>query len=253
MALLWSWYHAETVDLTKDGMIVFDVDGTLIGGESTDWACFGAAFEEVGGFALTNSFFAGIEEITAQAIVHQALCALPPEERRLKERSVCQGFLRRLKDAHSNDPSSFVAVNGAMALIRELKERGIPIAIATGDWRETICFKLCAAGISFDDIPMVTSSEFYSRAEIIAAAVVKAGGSLDEAIYVGDGLWDLRACEKLGIRFIGIGHRAEKLRDAGAKHVLRDLSPLEFWRVVEVLDESQILGADDSDASRSLI
>lgn len=217
-------------------MIVFDVDGTLIGGESTDWACFGAAFEEVAGFALSNSFFAGIEEITAQAIVHQALANLPPHERKLKEHSVREGFLRRLQDAHKNDPASFVAVNGAIALIQELKERSIPIAIATGDWRESISFKLRAAGISFDDIPMVTSSECYSRSDIIAAAVAKAGGSLQQAIYVGDGLWDFRACAKLGIRFLGVGHRREKLLKAGARHLLDDLTPLEFWRVKEALD-----------------
>lgn len=217
-------------------MIVFDVDGTLIGGESTDWVCFRDAFEEVAGFALTQSFFDGIEEITAQAIVHQALAKLPPEERKLKERLVREGFLRRLEDAHAKDPGCFVAVNGAIALIRELQEKGMPIAIGTGDWRETISFKLRAAGVSFDDIPMVTSSEFYSRSEIIAAAVAKAGGSLEKAIYVGDGLWDFRACGKLGIRFVGVGHRKEKLRNSGAKHVLDDLSPLEFWRVKEALD-----------------
>lgn len=217
-------------------MIVFDVDGTLIGGESTDWACFRGAFEEVAGFVLTDSFFASIAEITAQAIVHQALDSLPQDQRRLKERSVCEGYLRRLKDAQNNDPGCFTAVNGAVTLIKELKDRNIPIAIATGDWRETISFKLNASGISFDDIPMVTSSEFYSRSDIIAAAVTKAGGSLEKTIYVGDGLWDFRACRKLGIRFVGVGHRREKLRNAGARHVLDDLSPLEFWQVKEALD-----------------
>jgi phosphoglycolate phosphatase-like HAD superfamily hydrolase len=163
-------------------MIVFDVDGTLIGGEATDWACFGAAFEEVAGFALTSGFLAGLEEITCQAIVHQALSHLPVEERSLMERAVCRGYLHRLQEAHGRDPGCFFAVEGAVALIRELKERGILVAIATGDWREAICFKLGAAGVSCDDIPMVTASEFYSRADIIAAAIVKAGGSLVEAI-----------------------------------------------------------------------
>lgn len=224
-------------------MIVFDVDGTLIGGEPTDWACFRAAFEEVAGFVLSDSFLAGIEEITTQAIVHQALEDFLPDERKLKERSVCEAFLRRLKDAHKKDSDCFPAVNGAVALIRELKKRNIPMAIATGDWRETISFKLCASGISFDDIPMVTSSEFYSRSDIITAAVAKAGGSLEKAIYVGDALWDLRACGKLGIRFVGVGHRAEKLRHAGATHVLDDLSPSEFWRVKEALDGSQVVSS----------
>jgi phosphoglycolate phosphatase-like HAD superfamily hydrolase len=216
-------------------MIVFDADGTLIGGESTDRESFEAAFEEVAGFAMVESFFASLEEVTAQAIVHQALGALAPDERKSKERAVCQGYLRRLKDAHGGNPASFSAMDGASALLKDLKEKGMPVAIATGDWRETISFKLGAAGIPFDDIPMVTSSEFYSRAEIIAGAVAKAGRKLDEAVYVGDGLWDLRACRELGIPFLGVGSRTERLRKAGAEYILQNLSSAEFWRVRETV------------------
>jgi len=36
-------------------MMVFDVDGTLIGGEAADWASFGGAFEEIAGFTLDPS------------------------------------------------------------------------------------------------------------------------------------------------------------------------------------------------------
>jgi phosphoglycolate phosphatase-like HAD superfamily hydrolase len=212
-------------------MIVFDADGTLIGGESTDKESFEAAFKEVAGFALEEAFFASLQEVTAQAIVHQALGAAAPEERRSKERAICEGYLRRLKKAHDGNPASFWAAKGASALLRDLRDKGIPVAIATGDWRETITFKLGAAGIPLDGIPMATSSDFYSRAEIIAAAVVKAGRALHEAIYVGDGLWDLRACRMLGIPFMGVGARRELLRKAGAKYILPSLDPAEFWRV----------------------
>jgi hypothetical protein len=47
---------------------------------------------------------------------------------------------------------------------------------------------------------------------------------------VGDGVWDLRACRKLGIRFIGVGNKREKLLEAEATHVLEDLTSKEFWR-----------------------
>ena len=45
-------------------------------------------------------------------------------------------------------------------------------------------------------------------------------------IYVGDGVWDIRACGKAGIPFLGIasGVQKEKLIAAGATHVLPDLS-----------------------------
>ena len=180
--------YAETT------MMVFDVDGTLIGGEAADWASFGGAFEEVAGFTLDPPFFARIEEITAQAIVHQALENFPYPKRKQMETAVREAYLRRLKRAHELDPTSFPALEGTLALLEELKQRGIRVAIATGDWFETITFKLSAAGIPFDDIPMVTSSDLYSRADIVTAAVAKAGGSLEEAVYIGDGLWDYRAC-----------------------------------------------------------
>lgn len=218
-------------DPRQGTMIVFDADGTLIGGEPTDWASFEAAFLEVAGFALTSEFYDSIEEVTAKALVHQALADLEHQERLLKEQAVAEGFLSRLKAAHREDSACFPAVEGAVALLHDLKAIGLRVAIATGDWRESITFKLRAAGIPCDDIPIVTSSEHYSRADIIRAAVTESGGSIDDAIYVGDGLWDLRACERLGIPFIGVGHRKDRLRKAGALHVLDDLRPAEFWRM----------------------
>jgi phosphoglycolate phosphatase-like HAD superfamily hydrolase len=210
-------------------VIVFDADGTLIGGEATDWKCFREAFEVVAGFALTEGFFARIEEVTARAIVHQALADRSVDERTAKEYAVRDDFLRRLRIAHGEDPKAFGPTAGTLALLREISEAAIPVAIATGDWHETISFKLAAAGIPFESIPMVTSSDHYGRAEIISAAVSKAGRSLGDAIYVGDALWDLRACRKLGIPFLGVGHRHATLRDAGADHVLLDLAPAVFW------------------------
>jgi phosphoglycolate phosphatase-like HAD superfamily hydrolase len=203
-------------------MIVFDADGTLIGGEATDWKCFRDAFEAVAGFALTDAFFARIEEVTAQAIVHQALADCPVDERTAKEHAVRDDFLRRLKAAHQDDPKAFAPTAGTLDLLREISDAAIPMAIATGDWHETISFKLSAAGIPFESIPIVTSSDYYGRAEIISAAVSKAGRSLSDAIYVGDGPWDLKACRMLGIPFLGVGHRREKLRDA---RVVQKLDP----------------------------
>jgi phosphoglycolate phosphatase-like HAD superfamily hydrolase len=213
-------------------MMVFDVDGTLVGGEAADWASFGAAFEEAAGFVLDEKFFARLEEVTAQAIIHQALQQASFEERKQVERAVRQGYLRRLQSAHESNPSSFPALDGALALLAELKRRGMPVAIATGDWFESSTFKLRAAGVPFDAVPMVTSSDFYSRADIIAGAIAKAGRPMHEAVYIGDGLWDLRAARKLGIPFVGVGSRKEKLEAAGAAYTLPDLSPVGFWRVM---------------------
>jgi len=214
-------------------MIIFDVDGTLLGGEHADWPSFDAALEEASGFIPTDAFFAGLEEITAQAIVHQALPNHSLEQKKTIEVAVRTGYLKHLTAAHQKDPLTFAPKAGTVSLLEDLRRKNIPVAIATGDWRETITFKLTASQIAFHDLPMATSSDCYSRADIIALAARKAGASLDKAIYVGDGTWDFRATQKLGIPFIGTGTRPEKLRQAGAKHILADLTPETFWQTVE--------------------
>jgi phosphoglycolate phosphatase-like HAD superfamily hydrolase len=212
-------------------MIVFDVDGTLIGGDEEDWASFNAAFHHAAGFALDAEFYRSLEEVTAQAIVHEALIGYSMDEKRRIERVVCQEHLRRLTEAHERHPGALRPTDGALALLKYLKDRSVPVAIASGGWVETTTFRLRAAGIPFEGLPMVTSSEFYSRSEIIAAAVTRAGGTLEEATYVGDGIWDFRATQKLGISFIGVGRERGRLRDAGASYISETLHPYEFCRV----------------------
>jgi len=58
------------------------------------------------------------------------------------ESAVRCGYLKRLSEAHEKDPLTFSPTTGAVALLEDLKRRKIPIAIATGDWFETITFKL---------------------------------------------------------------------------------------------------------------
>ncbi len=210
-------------------MIIFDVDGTLIGGETIDWASFDAAFEEVAGFLPSAEFYAALEEVTVKSIVHEALAKLSTAERHEMEAAIAARYVRNLKTAVAADPSCFPASEGALLLIEDLRRKGLPVAIATGDWRESIIFKLQAAGLPVQDIPMVTASEFYSRADIIRAAAMKAGGAVEDAVYVGDGTWDLRACGKLGIPFLGTGKNRHHLQTAGALHLLEDLHPSTFW------------------------
>ncbi len=216
-------------------MIVFDVDGTLIGGEKTDWKCFDEAFKEAAGFALTSDFFHTLKEVTAKAIVHQALdlAGAAMREKQEIELKARQGFLERLEKAVQEDPDPFPAKEGAVSLIQGLRKRGVPVAIATGDWKESILVKLNAAGIPVDNIPMTTSSDYYSRAEIIASSIEKAGGDLASSIYVGDGHWDLSATRKLGIAFIGCGTKLDRLREEGAQYLLERLDIIEFRDIME--------------------
>ena len=110
------------------------------------------------------------------------------------------------------------------------------MAIATGCWRETSGHKLAAAGLPIDNIPFACSLDHRRRSGIIALAVQRSGGSLDDTVYVGDGIWDFRACSELGIRFVGTGRKIDKLRSAGVIHLLPEFSSGAFMDLIDELD-----------------
>jgi phosphoglycolate phosphatase-like HAD superfamily hydrolase len=82
----------------------------------------------------------------------------------------------------------------------------------------------------YDDYPAASADDAADRESIIKLALGRACGPTDQsspgAIYIGDGVWDVRACYKAAIPFLGIavGAQKEKLAAAGAVHVLPDFS-----------------------------
>lgn len=202
-------------------LIIFDVDGTLVGGESHDWASFDQAISSVVGFDPTPAFFSALPEITAHAIAQAAICAANRELGAGLEELVRDEYLRRLKNVHANDPKAFPARQGVAHLLSHLNSfPDIDVAIATGDWHPTISFKLAAAGLDIAGYPIATSSDTPRRADIIRLAAQRANRPLTEAVYVGDGVWDVLACRKLGLPFIGTGMKLDHLQKAGAQYFM---------------------------------
>jgi len=205
-------------------LVIFDVDGTLFDANVCDSDCFDRAFQEVVGMALAESEWSTFTEVTAQAIIHQALGANYSGDIVSVETRIRDSFLTRLQTVNGRGPASIRAFEGALNLFSALRSHAdFHVAIATGCWRETAHFKLTAAGFDLENIPFASASDCYSRADIIRLAAERAGMNLQQAVYVGDGPWDLRATRQLGIPFIGVGHKREALRNAGARHTLDHL------------------------------
>jgi len=202
-------------------IVVFDVDGTLVDSGKVDHHCFDDAFREATGVTIQTEQWMAMLEVTAKAIVHQIFPDDSAAVLARKEQAVQAGYLRRLQAAHQQDQTVFRPLPGAIEEFMRLRTvPGVSVAIATGDWRDTISLKLAAAGFDLTGLPFATASERYSRADIIRLAVERSGRDLRDAVYVGDGPWDLRATRQLGIPFIGIGQRIAQLRAAGAEHTL---------------------------------
>jgi phosphoglycolate phosphatase-like HAD superfamily hydrolase len=127
-------------------------------------------------------------------------------------------------------------VPGAAQLLSLLADRGLyKVSLATGCWSDSARLKMTSAGMCYDAYPSASCDDTPERDSIIKLSMQKAvsrfGGPFVSAVYVGDGVWDARACRKVGIPFIGIGagRRAEKLAAEGAVLVFRDFSDSDLF------------------------
>lgn len=217
-------------------LVIFDVDGTLVGGEAADWRAFDAAIESVLEFVAGETFFAGLPEITAQSIAEAAVRASGAQPGNGLEQRIRDEYLRGLHLAHRSDPLTFQPRAGVKELLEHLASiPGVKVALATGDWHSTITFKLAAAGIDVSAYPVATSSDTPRRADIIRLAAERAGRPLSHAVYVGDGVWDMRACRELEITFIGTGEKTHRLGESGVEHLLEPLESAGFLALLHAL------------------
>lgn len=202
-------------------LIIFDIDGTLCDTHEVDARCHIEAVESVTGRSLAAVDWSLYPEATSAAIVQDLLSemgvldAVDTEQRILKE------FIARLDTEAQRKPDLFRPLDGALELFEDLRGReDYKIAIATGDWRESAKLKLRLAGFKTDDVPFASSSDTRRRADIIVLAARRAGFEVSDAIYVGDGLWDIKAARELSMRFVGVGRKHELLRQHSASQIL---------------------------------
>lgn len=86
--------------------------------------------------------------------------------------------------------------------------------------------------MDYDAFPAASADDALARVSIMRMAIDRAasrmGGRPDGIVYVGDAVWDARACRQLGLPFIGIagGGDAERLRSEGAEAVFADYSDI---------------------------
>jgi phosphoglycolate phosphatase-like HAD superfamily hydrolase len=100
---------------------------------------------------------------------------------------------------------------------------------------------MASAGMCFDDYPAASADDAYERESIMRLSIKRAVEQhrvqFASTVYIGDAVWDARACRVLGIPFIGIGSgvRAARLASEGAVRVFQDYSNADLF--FESLDE----------------
>ena len=214
---------------------VFDIDGTLTRSCAADAAAFADAFEETFGAALPSNDWSTYAHATSAGILEEALLLLRGRGPTREERTAMVAtFLSNLREML---PADGLEVPGAGQVLTWLRDEGHAVALATGAWRQEAELKLAAAGIAFAEIPLATSDDHPDRRVILRTALERCGWrSESDAVYVGDGPWDLRAAQAVGVRFVGVDVRGDgRLGALGCSRVFHDL--LEPWRLLPIAGE----------------
>ncbi len=188
-------------------LVLFDIDGTLVESYDFDTTCFQAAIKDVLGVSIGPDW-SRYRHVTDSGILTEVVekLGLHSDGERIAE-EVKEQFVSRVADyisCHDVSP-----IPGAYDFLSQLVSRqNVSVAFATGGWAESARMKLDAAGVSFSGIPLASSSDHYSRIEIMRLAERLAGnGRYDSRTYFGDGPWDQKASETLGYNFVSVGNR----------------------------------------------
>ena len=200
--------------------VLFDVDGTLVDTtflHTTSWWQALRQFDlDVGMARIHRGIGMGADHI---------LDHLLGEDRDHSED-------KAIADAHAALQAAYWPAlrptAGARDLLAACAGRGLRVVLATSaKERELAALR---RAIDADDLIAVAASGDDADAskpapDIVQVALDKAGLTADRVVFVGDSVWDVYACQKLGIRCVGLscgGTSAGELIEAGAVSVYDD-------------------------------
>jgi HAD superfamily hydrolase (TIGR01549 family) len=120
---------------------------------------------------------------------------------------------------------------GAVELLRELREGGIPHGVATSGRRPEIDASLEALELPADTVVVARGDVRRAKPEpdLFLACQERLGVEVDECYVVGDAVWDLLAARRARMLSVGLlsgGYGEDELTRAGAFRVYRDAEEL---------------------------
>ncbi|MDT7724502.1 MAG: hypothetical protein QOI21_1078 [Actinomycetota bacterium] len=205
------------------GAALFDIDGTLVDSNYLHVHAWQRAFHAVGHPVDAWHIHRGIGMGASQlltTLLGDAADELGDEVKKLHGDFYRQlsGLLRPFE--HARD------------LVTTVAARGAAVVLATSAAPDEL--ELLRATLDVErSVADITSSQDVDAAkpepEIVEVALERAGVSADEAVFVGDAVWDVIAAKRAGVPTIGLlsgGISAAELTDAGAVAVYDDAAAL---------------------------
>ena len=122
---------------------------------------------------------------------------------------------------------------GAVELLRDLSQRGVPWAIATSGTRATAGPNLVKLGVPAS-VPVVTRDEVpFAKPDpdLFLTAADRLGVAITNSVVVGDSIWDVLAARRAGALGVGLlsgGYSRQELEVAGAFRIYHDPAALQL-------------------------
>lgn len=193
--------------------VLFDVDGTLVDTTFVHTLCWWQAFRQS-------------DRDVPMASIHRAIGMGSGELTRHLVPGIAAPDIAALTASHDALYCSYWpllrALPGARELVRRCHQAGLINVLASSASEPELNALLTVLDID-DVIGHTTNSEEAGAGkpapDIISAALDKAGLAPNEAVYVGDSVWDVQACRAVGLDCIGLecgGTSAAELIEAGA-------------------------------------
>jgi HAD superfamily hydrolase (TIGR01509 family) len=222
--------------------VLFDIDGTLVDSNFAHVDAWSRAFADVGHPVDSWRIHRSIGKDSSLLVEG------------LVGKDAAARLLDDVTDAHSRHYASHLGDRGdlhvfdrATDLLTELARRGHGVVLATSAPEDEL--KALRGLLDVEEaLWAVTSSEDVETAKpdpgIVEVALGEAGVPAEQAVMVGDAVWDVQAAHRAGVTCVGVlsgGFSRGELIDAGADEVYDDVADL-----LDRLDDSAVgrLGRD---------
>jgi HAD superfamily hydrolase (TIGR01549 family) len=206
--------------------LVFDLDGTLVDTVYAHVFAWQQAFAEAGlpidGWRIHRriGMSGGLFARAAAREVGRPLSAGESERLQLRHGDLFRGLLPERRP-----------LPGAVELLAELREAGVPHGIATSGRRPEIDASLEALGVGGETVVVERGDVLRAKPEpdLFLACRELLGVPAEECYVVGDAVWDLLAARRARMLSVGLlsgGYGEDELTQAGAFRVYRDPAEL---------------------------
>jgi phosphoglycolate phosphatase len=208
-------------------LAIFDCDGTLVDGQANICLAMEHAFAEAGLNAPTRH---ATRRIVGLSLV-EAMRQLLPNEDDGMHRDMAERYKAAFFTLRGNGLIDEPLYDGIAALLSELDESGWLLGVATGKSDRGLERCLNHHGIKGLFVTLQTADHHPSKPHpsMIYQALVDGGVEPQQAVMIGDTVYDIHMGIAAGCRTIGVSwgyHPLNELAEAGADYVVESMDQL---------------------------